>query len=161
MLVSMFGAALLTGVLQDAAPSGWRVAELKDEMTDAVTVVAVVETETARLTVGCDGRLYMRLTTVEYLGRGSAEVGRNLVFRVDDRPLYAQGGRWNYGPNQALNRNAIDDLVGRWAGGESVLVRAKTYDHRDVDERFGLEGAADAIAQVYAACGQQSPLPVG
>lgn len=145
-------------ISQEAVTEGaWRVTVSRDAMTDQLRTTAETEVDGNFLSVVCDRRLYMGISTTEYLGSGPAEIGRNLVFRVDDEPLYSRPGRWNYGTDLAVNSTGVPEMVARWRDGRAILVRLTRFDNTNVDLTFSLEGAQPALDRVFAACGAVVP----
>lgn len=130
----------------------WTFVELTDPLTDQRRGISYIESNGAVLSVKCDrgGRMYVAYSANKYLGSISRDRNREVVYRIDDRQPVSS--RWSYLDETAISRNA-DSIAAAFSSGESVFIRATTFRYENADARFSLDGARDAMARAYRACG--------
>lgn len=156
----MLGAALLLLSMQAAQVGDFIFSERRDPINDSVQVVAILESDGARLTIGCDHSrtpaFFATLETDRLLAVAPSSFFESMMpfsYRVDEAP--AETALAQYGTTVALiNGPQARALAMRLANGSRIYFRVLGASG-DIDASFSAREARATMEQLARACGDR------
>lgn len=142
----------------------WEVVTISDPITDEGRVIGILGTGRAFLGVKCDepglDSIYIQFNSADYLGgRGVRSAVRELTYRFDQGTPLTNG--WRYNETYALqsDRARVSEFVALLSGASRVVMRATTYDYKQVTQVFEASPAdtRQVLRRVYEGCKAGAP----
>lgn len=156
----MLGAALLPLSMQAALIGDFTFSERRDPINDSVQVAAMLETDGARLTIGCDHSrtpaFFAALETDRFLAVAPSSFFESMMpfsYRVDEAP--AETALAQYGTRVALiNGPQARALAMRLANASRIYLRVLGASG-DIDASFSARESRPTMERLARSCGDR------